>query len=135
MPAQAASERTKKPKRPKPPLWATLLTVFGVVLTLTSVGGIVAVRFFLGQLTGNIQTTSSVLDASTGGGGKASAGKLPDGAMNLLMLGLDTRQGWEAKGELSRSDTILILHITASHDQAYMISIPRDMVAEIPADR
>jgi LCP family protein required for cell wall assembly len=76
-----------------------------------------------------------VIDESTGGGGKASVGKLPDGAMNLLMLGLDTRQGWEAKGELSRSDTILVLHITASHDQAYMISIPRDMVAEIPADK
>ncbi|MET0495636.1 MAG: LCP family protein [Actinoplanes sp.] len=127
--------QAKGPKRPKAPLWAKLLTVFGVVLTLTSVGGIVSVRYFLGQLTGNIQTTSSVIDDSTGGGGTAAAGKLPDGAMNLLMLGLDTRQGWESKGELSRSDTILILHITASHDQAYMISIPRDMVAEIPADK
>jgi LCP family protein required for cell wall assembly len=135
MPAKAAPEKAKSPQRAKAPLWAKLLTVFGVVLTLTSVGGIVSVRYFLGQLTGNIQTTSSVIDGSTGGGGTASAGKLPDGAMNLLMLGLDTRQGWEAKGELSRSDTILVLHITASHDQAYMISIPRDMVAEIPADR
>jgi len=123
----------KRPKKHKAPLWAKLLTVFGVVLTMVSAGGIVASRYFLSQLTGNIQTTSSVLDDKAVGG--ASAGKLPDGAMNLLMLGLDTRAGWEAKGQTSRSDTILILHITAAHDQAYMISIPRDMIADIPADR
>jgi LCP family protein required for cell wall assembly len=29
---------------------------------------------------------------------------------------------------------MLILHITAAHDQAYMISIPRDTIARIPAD-
>jgi len=139
MPAQASTDRArvvvpqKQQKPHRAPLWAKLVTAAGALLMLVSAGGIVAVRYFLDQLTGNIQTTSSVLgDAAVGG---ASAGKLPEGAMNLLMLGLDTRQGWEEKGELSRSDTILILHITASHDQAYMISIPRDMIADIPADK
>jgi LCP family protein required for cell wall assembly len=125
------------PKRSKPrksPLWAKLLTSFGAVLVLTSGVGIVGVKYFLGQLTDNIQTTSSVLGDDTGVSSKAT-GKLPEGAMNLLMLGLDTRQGWEERGDLSRSDTMLILHISASHDQAYMISIPRDMVADIPADK
>jgi LCP family protein required for cell wall assembly len=102
------------------------------VLVLVSVGGIVSMRYFLGQLTNNIQTSTSVLDDSSAGG--ASTGKLPSGAINLLLLGLDTRQGWDAKGETSRSDTILILHITAAHDQADMISIPRDTLAHIPAD-
>ena len=73
MPAKAAPEQAKSPKRARAPMWAKLLTVFGVVLTLTSVGGIVSVRYFLGQLTGNIQTTSSVIDGSTGG---LCAGKL-----------------------------------------------------------
>jgi LCP family protein required for cell wall assembly len=131
-PQEGSSGAPKRRKRPRAPLWAKLLTTFGVVLTLISVGGLVASRYFLGQLTGNIQTTSSVLDDKAVGG--ASAGKLPKGAMNMLMLGLDTRQGWAAKGEASRSDTIMIMHITASHDQAYMISIPRDMIARIPAD-
>jgi LCP family protein required for cell wall assembly len=123
----------KPPKRRRAPLWAKLITTFGAVLVLASAAGIVGVRYFLGQLTGNIQTTSSVL-GDTAVGGKVT-GKLPDGAMNILMLGLDTRAGWEARGDLSRSDTMLILHISASHDQAYMISIPRDMVADIPADK
>ena len=132
-PQDGSDGKRKRPKRPRAPLWAKLLTVFGVVLTMVSAGGVVAVKYFLGQLTGNIQTTSSVLDDKAVGG--ASAGKLPEGAMNLLMLGLDTRQGWETKGQTSRSDTILVLHITAKRDQAYMISIPRDMIAQIPADK
>nr|WP_296071381.1 LCP family protein [uncultured Actinoplanes sp.] len=119
-------------RKRKAPLWAKLVLTFGAVLAVVSMGGIVGVRYFLGQLTENIQTTSSVLDDKDVGGG--TTGKLPDGAMNLLALGLDTRAGWEAKGQSSRSDTIMILHITKSHDQAYMISIPRDMVARIPAD-
>ncbi|GID30900.1 LCP family protein [Paractinoplanes brasiliensis] len=122
----------KKAKRRKSPLWARLLTTFGVILALVGVGGIVVVKYFLNQLTSNIQTTSGVLDSGDVGNKAVPVGKLPDGAMNLLMLGLDTRTGWD-EGE-SRSDTILILHITASHDQAYMISIPRDTVARIPAD-
>ena len=121
------------PKRPKSPLWTKLLTAAGIVLTMLSVGGIVSVKYFLGQLTDNIQTTSSVLD-NTSGSTTTVTGKLPKGAMNLLMLGLDTRAGWEDQGKQSRSDTMLILHITAAHDQAYMISIPRDTIARIPAD-
>lgn len=123
----------KNGKRRKTPLWAKLVMTFGVILALVGVGGLVSVNYFLGKLTNNIQTTSSVLESGGGLGNKTVAtGKLPKGAMNLLMLGLDTRTGW-GDGE-SRSDTILILHITASHDQAYMISIPRDTVARIPAD-
>jgi LCP family protein required for cell wall assembly len=128
-PGDAAAPRPRR----RSPLWAKLSAGAGAVLMLLSAAGIVSVRYFLGELTGNIQTTSSVLGNPAAAG--APAAELPDGAMNLLMLGLDTRPGWEAKGELSRSDTILILHIAASHDQAYLISIPRDMVADIPADR
>ncbi len=123
----------KQAKRQKAPLWAKLLTTFGVILALVGVGGIVSVKYFLSQLTSNIQTTSSVLDNNGLGNKTVPAGKLPDGAMNILMLGLDTRTGWDEAD--ARSDTILVLHITAAHDQAYMISIPRDTVTKIPADR
>src|SRR4051812_35483500 len=139
MPAKSTDQATpglarQGRRKRKAPLWAKLVLTFGAVLAVVSVSGIVGVRYFLGQLTQNIQTTSSVLDDKEVGG-SASTGKLPDGAMNLLALGLDTRAGWDAKGQGSRSDTIMILHITKSHDQAYMISIPRDMVARIPADQ
>jgi LCP family protein required for cell wall assembly len=132
--AGPAAATDKRSTRARAPLWAKLITTLGAVIMLFSVSGIVGVRYFLTKLTSNIQTTSTVLEDKAVGG-TPSAGKLPKGAMNLLMLGLDTRQGWEAKGELSRSDTMLVLHITAAHDQAYMISIPRDTVARIPADK
>ena len=132
-PADIPAEEPKKPKRPRAPLWTKLLTAFGLVLVMVSVAGIVGVNYFLSKLTGNIQTTSSVLDETTQG--TTVSGKLPAGAMNLLLLGLDTRAGWEQSGESSRSDTMLILHISAAHDRAYMISVPRDMIAHIPADK
>jgi LCP family protein required for cell wall assembly len=124
-------------KRAKGPLWAKLLTAFGVVLLVTAGAGVFGVRYFLGQLTGSIQTTTTVLGNDTTVAApavKTQSHQLPHGAINLLMLGLDTRAGWDAKGDSSRSDTILILHISASHDNAYMISIPRDTIATIPAD-
>lgn len=138
MPGQPARPNGKVPalkgKKQKSPFWAKAVTTLGAFLAVLSLSGVVGVKYFMGQLTHDIQTTSSVLDGESGSNVTAS-GKLPDGAMNLLMLGLDTRAGWEARGESSRSDTMMILHITAAHDQAYMISIPRDMIVNIPADK
>jgi LCP family protein required for cell wall assembly len=59
-----------------------------------------------------------------------AASKALAGPINLLLLGIDTRDGW-AEGT-SRSDTIMILHVSATHDQAYLISIPRDLALPIP---
>ena len=123
-----------KSKRPKAPFWAKAVTTFGAVLAVLGGTGVIGVNYFMSQLTDNIQTTSSVLGGESGSTTTAS-GKLPDGAMNLLMLGLDTRAGWEQSGQTSRSDTMMILHITKEHDQAFMISLPRDMKVDIPADK
>jgi len=126
--------RKKRGKnRPRAPRWSVFSVILGTLLAVGSAAGLVATNYFLGQMTHNIQTTSGVLQDDTVAG-PTSSGKLPKGAMNLLLLGLDTRQSWQAQGKDSRSDTIIVLHIAASHDQAYMISIPRDMVAHIPAD-
>src|SRR5262249_55130414 len=59
------------------------------------------------------------------------AGSAISGAINFLLVGVDTRpqSGWP-----SHSDTIIIAHIPASHDRMYLISIPRDTNARIPAD-
>ena len=138
MPGQTAGSNGKVPalkgKKQKAPFWAKAVTALGAFLAVLSVSGIVGVKYFLGQLTDNIQTTSSVLDGESGGGAGKETGKLPDGAINLLMLGLDTRESWGKEGIASRSDTMIILHISKAHDQAYMISIPRDAKVNIPAD-
>jgi len=104
----------------------------GLLLSVVGFGGLAGAHYFLGRLTAGIQTTTTVLTDS--GDPPGGSGRLPRGAINLLMLGLDTREGWDETGQASRSDTIIVLHIAASHDQAYLISIPRDTVAQIPAD-
>jgi len=53
------------------------------------------------------------------------------GPLNFLLLGSDLRDN--SPGDGQRSDTIIIVHIPATLDRAYMISIPRDLRVDIPA--
>jgi LCP family protein required for cell wall assembly len=60
--------------------------------------------------------------------------KLADGTINILLLGSDSRDpdSPTVEGGPARTDTIVIMHIPASHDRAYMVSIPRDTWVYIP---
>ena len=64
-------------------------------------------------------------------GAAADSGKSIDGPINLLLLGVDERSDDPEGG--SRADTVMILHVPASHDMAYLVSIPRDSLVTIPA--
>jgi polyisoprenyl-teichoic acid--peptidoglycan teichoic acid transferase len=53
------------------------------------------------------------------------------GPLNFLLVGVDTRvsvPGWEP-----HADAVLILHVTRELDRAYLFSLPRDLLVEIPA--
>jgi LCP family protein required for cell wall assembly len=119
----------KKKKKAASPLWSKLLVTFGALVTLAGFGGVAVAQSVMGDLTGSIETGN--VDESGKAPEQAAAGEALKGAINILMLGLDTRTGWA--DNTSRADTIIILHIPASHDQAYLISIPRD--AEVPIPR
>jgi LCP family protein required for cell wall assembly len=54
------------------------------------------------------------------------------GPLNFLLIGSDYRT-W-APGSGQRSDTIIIAHVPAGLDHAYLISIPRDLRVEMPPD-
>jgi LCP family protein required for cell wall assembly len=59
--------------------------------------------------------------------------KAVEGAMNILMLGSDSRDpDNKSKAGEWRTDTMLIAHIPADHSKAYLISIPRDLYVYIP---
>jgi len=111
-------------KRRKDPLWAKLLIVFGALLMMTSGGAIVGSRILLSQVTDSVNQDNLLGDAAGPGGNNI------DGPINLLLLGLDFRDN--GQNDLVRADTIIILHIPASHDQAYLVSIPRDLYVKIP---
>ncbi|GAB7053023.1 LCP family protein [Catenuloplanes indicus] len=112
-------------RRRKDPLWARLLLVAGAVLVVSSGGTLVAAQTLIGQAEESITQTDLI-----GGGGDAARaeGNDIDGAVNLLLVGIDAREG----DQDFRADTIIILHIPKTHDQAYLISIPRDWMVEIP---
>src|SRR5512139_763546 len=62
-------------------------------------------------------------------------------ALNILMLGSDTRAGANAKyarsmkNEPPRSDTMILLHLSPGGGQAVGISFPRDLMVPIPSCR
>ncbi|MBO3083826.1 LCP family protein [Cellulomonas sp. zg-ZUI188] len=58
-------------------------------------------------------------------------------AVNLLILGSDQRDGENAEiggdDEGMRSDTTMVLHISADRSRVELVSIPRDSLVEIPS--
>ncbi|MFI5834305.1 LCP family protein [Micromonospora sp. NPDC051300] len=117
----------KKRTKRKDPLWAKLTLAFGAILMVTSGVAIVGSKAVIGQATSNIAQRNLLGDA---GKTDAEGGASLEGPIDMLLLGVDARARWAADDV--RSDTIIILHIPASHDQAYLISIPRDTEAHIP---
>jgi LCP family protein required for cell wall assembly len=114
--------RPEKPTR-KGPLWAKLLLAVGAVVLVISVVFLLGTKVLLGHVTGAINQSPMLGDAGVHGGAAL------EGALNVLMIGTDEREGLTG----SRADTIIVLHINAAHDGAYLLSIPRDTLVTIPA--
>ncbi|NUT31576.1 MAG: LCP family protein [Hamadaea sp.] len=110
------------------PIWARIVVTLGILVTAGGFGGIVAAKSVMSDLTSQIEV-ASVDDGTTPP--PKPQGKPLTGAIDLLMLGVDTRQN-QGKDN-ARSDTIMILHVPASHDEAYLMSIPRDAWVDSPA--
>ncbi|MFC1412150.1 LCP family protein [Streptacidiphilus sp. N1-12] len=61
------------------------------------------------------------------------------GAMNILLLGSDSRSGGNGKlaggatDGTARSDTAMVIHVNQAHDHADIVSIPRDTLVSRPA--
>jgi LCP family protein required for cell wall assembly len=53
-----------------------------------------------------------------------------DGPLNYLLVGSDRRPGDTDPGQ--RADSILVVHVPEGLRRAYLISVPRDLLVEIP---
>ncbi len=104
------------------PWWARLLVIFGALLMVGS-GVAVAAANILADLLNKSVHQESLLPEDDGGS--------IDGPLNMLLIGLDERADNPAAG--IRADSIIIVHINATHDQAYLTSIPRDSEVDIPS--
>jgi LCP family protein required for cell wall assembly len=117
-----------KVKKKKDPLWAKLTVVAGAVLMVSSGAGIVGSKWVISSATSAVTQDNLLGDTKKT---TAEGGNSLKGPIDLLLMGVDARKRWAVDD--IRADTIIILHIPASHDQAYLVSIPRDTEVQVPA--
>jgi LCP family protein required for cell wall assembly len=113
----------KKSKAKKVLAWTG--GTMAVVLIATGAAG----YFYLKHLEGNINATD-VGDAGSKGFSK-------DEAFNILIIGTDKRtgkgnEGYGDKGSVGHADTNILLHVSEDRSNATAMSIPRDLVVDIP---
>ncbi|WP_229399163.1 LCP family protein [Micromonospora okii] len=111
------------------PRWGRIATVAGVaVLVLALLGGAGA-WFYTRSLNEDLARTDPFSELTGGRPAKAV-----DGALNILLVGSDSRDPDAPVDQQSewRADTIIVMHIPADHKSAYLVSIPRDLYVPIP---
>lgn len=117
----------------------------GTTLALTAVlaFGVTGAATAYTQLQGNIRS-ADVTDLLGPDRPTPSATGTPDPddpnagqALNILLIGSDVRDGENAAigGEVEgmRSDTTIVMHVSADRSRVELISIPRDTLVDIPA--
>jgi LCP family protein required for cell wall assembly len=112
-------------RRRRSPGWARLSIGLGAVLLIAGGGSLVAVQ------AGLAAATSSVSQQKLLGSNTTRHADIK-GAKNILLAGVDQRPNATATNG-TRSDSIMIMHISADHQQAYLVSIPRDLLVDVPA--
>ncbi|MFJ6855467.1 LCP family protein [Streptomyces sp. NPDC091271] len=111
--------------------WTALAASF-LVLVAAGVGW-----WLYNKLDGNISTDTSAA-AELKAYEKERPRPVARGAQNILLIGSDTRSGDNSRygrddGGSQRSDTTILLHLAADRESATAVSIPRDLMAEIPS--
>lgn len=112
--------------------WGRVLLLSGIVLLVLALAAGLGMYSYVGSLNDDMKRTSA-FDGLTGD----RPPKQADGALNILILGTDSRDP-EAKHEAGskwRTDTIILMHVPASHDKAYFISLPRDLWVHVPKSK
>lgn len=119
--------RRRKPRsRRRQAVTALIWTTAGAVL----LGGL-GLGFVYYKLNGNISGVD--INAALG---NDRPDNMPNGSMDILVMGSDSRAGDNARfggGDSgARADTAMIVHVNKAHDKASVVSIPRDTMVERP---
>src|SRR4051794_16314616 len=111
------------------PVRIVVAAIAAVLVAVLAAGAIYAYTINR-SVSQNIHRAATMSGAGSSSDPRPTANPDATGAANYLLLGSDSRDpGDESKG---RSDTIMLVHLNAAHDSAYIVSFPRDMYVDIP---
>ncbi|MGC9667124.1 LCP family protein [Planosporangium sp. 12N6] len=110
-------------------MWARLLVLLGVLLVVTAGATVTTTEVLTHRYDAAVKKGTLIAPEARSGGDQPQV-RLT-GPLNYLLIGSDARADDPAAGQ--RSDTIIIVHVPASMDRAYLISVPRDLRVQIPA--
>ncbi|MFJ3618150.1 LCP family protein [Streptomyces iakyrus] len=128
-PAEAAAGRRGRRPAPKRAKGKKVLMWTGGSLAFVLIGASGAAYLYYEHLNNNI---TSVSDDGAGTGGFSK-----DRAINILLIGTDKRtgkgnEGYGDKDSAGHADTTLVLHVAKDRSNATVLSIPRDLITDIP---
>jgi polyisoprenyl-teichoic acid--peptidoglycan teichoic acid transferase len=98
------------------------LAAVGAVLMVVAGGAVVAGEWLMARY--DLQQRDLFGDA------EARYGEDIEGPLNLLLVGIDTRPS--RPEEPARADSIMVVHVDESLERGYLISLPRDLLVDIP---
>ena len=124
LPSGKKGKKGKKSQRPPDPWQAKTAVIVGAVLMVLSGFVVVGGKIFTSLANDTVKTEKLLPDSAK------AAGNNIEGAVNILMLGMDERTNSTAT---IRTDSIIVAHITAAHDHVYLVSLPRDTMVQVPA--
>jgi LCP family protein required for cell wall assembly len=109
--------------------WPRIVLISGLALIVLAAGGTFAGWRYLRSLEGQV-TRVPVFDAVPEAE-RPTLPPTPTAAMNVLILGRDT---WVTESDDSRTDTIMLAHVTGDNQSAQIVSFPRDTWVTIPGE-
>ncbi|SCL13058.1 LCP family protein [Micromonospora inyonensis] len=108
------------------PRWARLCTIFGSVLLVLSGAVLVGYEVLISRYEGSVGKGDLFGDNAAGAQERRKEIK---GPLDILLVGVDPRK----PADPPLADSIMVMHIPAELDRAYLFSLPRDLRVEIPA--
>ena len=126
--AQSAGVRHGSLRRSR--TWVNVIRSLTALVVVVAVSGVATVSYALLNVASGLQTVELKSKDAVG-----AADQSIDGAITMLLVGSDTRAGQSyddgETGELN--DVNLLLHVSADHKNATVVSFPRDLMLPIPS--
>lgn len=125
-PASEVEPEAAPAPRPRRRRGRRIALIVLLVLVLLAGGGMLAGGLYYRSVNNSIDR----VDAFTGVPEESRPQVVAKGAMNIMILGSDSRDPENTGG--SRSDTIIMAHLPKDRSSAQLISIPRDTWTAVP---